>query len=152
MSDSMSDRVNPVSISGKRIMALDVGTVRIGVAVCDELHITVSTRPVIVNDANVMVALQQRLAADRIDVLLVGVPRKVDDTTSPIIETIERFIADVRQHVSIPVVEVDEAFSTQQALAVMRSTSMSKKRRHTKGTKDQVAAAVILREFLDERH
>lgn len=139
------------SLSGKRIMALDVGTVRIGVAVCDELHITVSTRPVIANDASVIQSIQQRIATDRIDLLLIGVPRKVDDVTSPIIETIERFIADVRQHVSIPVVEVDEAFSTQHALSVMRSTAMSRKRRHTKGTKDQVAAAVILREFLDER-
>lgn len=146
----MSECIRDMSMNGKRIMALDVGTVRIGVAVCDEYHITVSTRPVIPNDASVMTSIQQRIAADRIDVLIIGVPRKIDDSSTPIIDTIERFIANVRQHVTIPVLDVDEAFSTRQALSVMRSSSMSKKRRHTKGTKDQVAAAVILREFLDE--
>lgn len=140
----------PVDLQGKRIMALDVGTVRIGVAVCDELHITVSTRPVIANDSRVFETIKERIITDRVQVVAVGVPRKVDDTSSPIIETIERFIQDLRLHVTIPVMEVDEAFSTQRAHAVMRASGVSKKRRQTKGTKDQVAAAVILQELLNE--
>ncbi len=141
-----------VSVHGKRLMALDFGKARIGVAVCDELHIVVSTRPVIVNDASVWDQLQRRIQADRVDVILVGVPRHHDDRSTEIIETIERFIQELRQRTNIPVIEVDEAFSTQNALTVMRSSGMSRKKRHTKGTKDQVAAAVILQEFLHEQH
>lgn len=135
---------------GKRIMALDYGDARIGVAVCDELHIVVSTRPVIPNDANVWDVLARRMADDRIDLVIVGVPRRVDDTTSPIIERCEKFIVDLRERTSIPVMETDEAFSTQRAHEFMRSSGMSKKRRQQKGTKDAVAAAVILNDFLKE--
>ncbi len=143
----MSDR--PV-LDGKRVMALDYGLARIGVAVCDEMHIVVSTRPVIPNDDRLWESLHDRIAADRIDVVAVGVPRRVDDEVTEIIAKIERFITELRQRTELPVIEVDEAFSTQRAFDVMRSSGMRRKKRSTKGTKDQVAAAVILQDLLDE--
>lgn len=139
-----------MTLRGKRIMALDYGDARIGVAVCDELHIVVATRPVIVNDATVWTVIQEKVEADRIDILLVGVPRKIDDSSSPIIERIEAFIVELRRRLSIQIMETDEAFSTQRAHAIMRSTGVSKKRRQQKGTKDAFAAAVILKDFLQE--
>ena len=102
-------------IRGKRLLALDYGDARIGVAVCDELHIVVSTRPVINNDATMWDVLLRRLADDRIDVVIVGVPRKLDDTSSPIIERILSFIDELKQRTDHPVYDVDEAFSTQRA-------------------------------------
>lgn len=131
-------------------MALDYGDARIGVAVCDELHIVVSTRPVIQNDEHVWTSITRRLSDDRIDMIVVGVPRRHDDTTSPIIERCEQFIVELRTRVGVDVIETDEAFSTQRAHEIMRSGGMSKKRRQQKGVKDQVAAAVILRDFLQE--
>lgn len=138
------------SLQGRRIMALDYGRARMGVAVCDEMHIVVSTRPVIINDADVWQRLSERIASDRIDIVAVGVPRRVDEQNTEIIVEIERFIVELRQRTGLPVIEVDEAFSTQRAFDVMRSTGMRKKKRSTKGTKDQVAAAVILQELIDE--
>lgn len=138
------------AIGGKRLAALDYGEARIGVAVCDELHIVVSTRPVINNDASMWDVLMQRLNADRIDIVLVGVPRKHDDTTTPIIEKIEQFIAELRSRTDRPVYDVDEAFSTQRAHQHMRSVGTSKKRRSTKGTKDQIAAAIILQDTIND--
>jgi putative holliday junction resolvase len=135
---------------GKRLMALDYGDARIGVAVCDELHIVVSTRPVIPNDAKVWDAIARRITDDRIDVVIVGVPRRVDDTPSPIIERCEAFILALRERTHIPVIETDEAFSTQRAHEAMRASGMSKKRRQQNGTKDAFAAAVILKDFLQE--
>lgn len=131
-------------------MALDFGKARIGVAVCDEMHIVVSTRPVITNDETVWEQLQERVSRDQIQIVAVGVPRRVDDQTTEIIADIERFIEELRQRIRLPVIEVDEAFSTQRALEVMRSTGMRKKKRSTKGTKDQLAAAVILQDLIDE--
>jgi len=143
----MSDRP---SLTGKRLMALDFGKARIGVAVCDEMHIVVSTRPVITNDETVWEQLQERVSRDQIQIVAVGVPRRVDDQTTEIIADIERFIEELRQRIGLPVIEVDEAFSTQRAFDVMRSTGMRKKKRSTKGTKDQLAAAVILQDLIDE--
>lgn len=137
-------------IRGKRLLALDYGDARIGVAVCDELHIVVSTRPVITNDDRMMATLLQRLIDDRIDVILVGVPRHHDDRTTPIIERIEAFIVAVRARCQQPVFDVDEAFSTQRARELMVANGMKKHRRQQKGTKDAVAAAVILRDVLQE--
>jgi putative Holliday junction resolvase len=137
-------------VQGKRICALDVGMRRIGVAVCDELHITVSTRPVIENDPEtVWTTLQRRLDDDRIGALVVGVPLTHDDRETEIIQAIRAFIAELRQRTDLPVFEVDEAFSTQRAREVMNQM-MKKGRRQQKGTKDVVAAAVILRDVLEE--
>jgi len=138
------------SLRGKRLCALDVGMKRIGVAVCDELHIVVSTRPIIENTPTAIEELQQRCAADRIDALIIGVPRLHDDRVTPIIEAIQQFIERVRQAVSLPVYEADEAFSTKEARSIMVSSGVKKKKRQTTGVKDQMAAAVILRDVLEE--
>jgi putative transcription antitermination factor YqgF len=105
---------------------------------------------VINNDATMWDVLMRRLQDDRIEVVLVGVPRKHDDTSTPIIESIERFITALRVRTDRPVVEVDEAFSTQRAREQMLRAGTSKKRRSTKGTKDQIAAAIILQDVIDE--
>lgn len=139
-----------MTIKGKRLMALDYGDARIGVAVCDELHIVVSTRPVVPNTGQVLDELQRRVVADRIDMVVVGVPRRHDESSSEIIERCLAFIVRLREHLAVDVVETDEAFSTQRAHELMRSSGMSKKRRQQKGVKDQFAAAVILRDFLQE--
>ena len=143
----MSDRQ---TLDGKRVMALDYGKARLGVAVCDEMHIVVSTRPVIPNDARLWDGVIERIAADRIDVVVVGVPRRVDDEVTEIIAEIERFILELRQRIELPVIEVDEAYSTKRAFDVMHASGMRKKKRSTKGTKDQLAAAMILQDLLDE--
>ncbi|MBI2793204.1 MAG: Holliday junction resolvase RuvX [Ignavibacteria bacterium] len=135
---------------GKRIAAIDYGEARIGVAVCDERHIVVSTRPVITNDEKVWEALASRMDTDRIDVVLVGVPRRLDDSSSDIIKHIEQFILELRRRIFLPVFEVDESFSTMKARELMLSVGVKKKRRSAKGTKDAMAAAVILSDVLEE--
>lgn len=139
-----------MDILNKRIAALDYGEARIGMAVCDEFHITVNTRPVINNDDRLWETLLSRLAFERVEIVVVGVPRKVDETTTPIIEKIEQFIVELKSRCPYIVVEMDESFSTARAQQIMRESGMKKKRRATKGTKDAVAAAVILTDFLGE--
>ncbi|CAN5480383.1 Holliday junction resolvase RuvX [soil metagenome] len=143
--------IDPLTVRGKRLAALDYGNARIGVAVCDEMHIVVSTRPVINNDANVLKVLSDRFAMERTDVVLVGVPKLVqEDAETDIIKEIRVFIERLRETLSIPVLETDEAFSSKRAREMMFSTGMKKKRRREKGTKDQLAAAIILKDFLSE--
>lgn len=143
--------IDPLTVRGKRLAALDYGNARIGVAVCDEMHIVVSTRPVIKNDANVLKVLGDRFAMERTDVVLVGVPKLVqEDAETDIIKEIRVFIELLRETLSIPVLETDEAFSSKRAREMMFSTGMKKKRRREKGTKDQLAAAIILKDYLSE--
>lgn len=140
-----------MNLENKRVAAFDFGLKRIGVAVCDEMHIVVSTRPIIENNPlTKWQEIQHRLALDRIEIVLVGVPRKHDNSTSAIIEACEAFITEFRTKVNIPVFEVDESFSTQEARSLMIQNGTKKSKRSAKGTKDQVAAAIILRTALDE--
>ncbi|KAB2895241.1 MAG: Holliday junction resolvase RuvX [Chlorobi bacterium] len=140
----------PDAFAGKRIAALDYGEARIGVAVCDEMHIVVSTRPVVVNNNDVFSALTQRFTEDRIDVVLVGMPYRLDDVKTEIMKSIEVFVEQLRQYITQPVYVVDEAYSTQRARHIMEESGMKQKKRRKKGTKDVVAAAVILRDFIEE--
>lgn len=138
------------SLRGCRLMTLDYGQRRIGVAVCDELHIVVSTRPVVDNTTSLFDDLRAIIERERTQVLLVGVPRLHDERTSPIIQEIEQFIVRLRGAVTIPVFEIDEAFSTKEARQIMVRSGMKQKKRQTKGVKDQVAAAVMLASVLEE--
>lgn len=138
------------SLVNKRLCALDFGLRRIGMAVCDEMHIVVSTRPIIENTSDVFQKLTDCFAADRTEAVIVGVPRHHDDRITPIIETIEKFVTELRIHTSLPVYEADEAFSTKEARSIMIATGVKRKKRQTKGVKDQLAAAVILRDVIDE--
>lgn len=138
------------TLAGKRIAVLDYGDARIGVAVCDEMHIVVATRPVITNVAEtVWLDLQKRLHDDRIDVVLVGVPWLDDGRQTPIITRILSFVEELETRVGMPVYTIDESFSTKKAFDVMRTSGMKKNQRETKGKKDEVAAAVMLRDYLE---
>lgn len=140
------------SLVGKRIMALDYGQRRIGVAVCDEMHILVSTRDVLENTTSTVQELLDRLQRERIEVLVIGVPQHHDDRTTPIIQEIMEFIERVRLACPLPVYAVDEAFSTKEARLRMVHSGMKQKQRRAKGVKDQFAAAIILETLLNELH
>lgn len=137
-------------LAGLRIAVLDYGEARIGVAVCDEMHIVVSTRPAIGNVAvSVWADLLERLHDDRINVVMVGVPWLDDGRTSPIIERILDFIEELKKRIDLPIHELDESFSTKRAFEVMRESGMKKHQRQAKGKKDEVSAAVMLRDYLE---
>ncbi len=142
--------LNADLIRGKRLMALDYGERRTGVAVCDEMHIVVSSRPVLETDDTIIERVLQLAERERVEVIIVGVPMYHDGRVTPIITAIESFVERLRQASSIPVVTADEAFSTRDARSIMVASGMKKKKRQTKGIKDQVAAAVILQRVLDE--
>lgn len=137
-------------LHGKRIAAFDYGDARIGMAVCDELHITVSTKPVIENNANVWDAILAALREYRVDVVFVGVPRLLHGESSATIEKIERFIDAFKVKTSIPVFETDESFTTKRAKELMVANGKKKKQRQAKGAKDAMAAAIMLQDILDE--
>ena len=144
------NRVSSEIIRGKRLMALDYGQSRTGVAVCDQMHIVVSSRPVLATDEHLIANLLRQADSDRIDVIIVGVPEHHDGRVTPIIEAIYEFVAALTASTDLMIVTADEAFSTKDARAIMVSAGMKKKKRQTKGVKDQVAAAVILQRVLDE--
>lgn len=135
---------------GKRLMAIDYGERRTGIAVCDEMHIVVSSRPLILTSPSIVKDVLQLAISDRVEVIIVGMPLMHDERVTPIMETIRAFVMQLQELSSIPVYTADEAFSTSEARQIMIASGMKRKKRQTKGVKDQVAAAVILKRVLVE--
>ena len=132
-----------------RVMAVDYGTKAIGLAICDELQLTV--RPLTTSRSPELTQAPERigqLAADyEIGTLAVGLPLNMDGTRGEAVEKVERFVAELRQHVSVPIVMIDERLTSFEADQILREMGVSLKER--KARSDEYAAALILQDYLD---
>ena len=138
-------------LKGKRIAALDFGTKRIGLAVTDELHITISPRDILLTEApELWDNIRRFIQIERLGAIVVGIPIREDGSKTSIVKRIEKFILKLKVEIEIPIIEYDESFSTQAAFQTMIAGGMKKKQRQQKGMKDKIAAAVILRYFLED--
>lgn len=135
---------------GKRICALDYGRVRIGVAVCDAMHIVVSTRSALVNEGDIINKIIERCNEDRIEALVIGMPFRKDNQESAMTREVQAFVNRLRERIDLPVFVSDESYSSVRASRVMLQSGVSKKRRRAKGTTDSFAAAIILDDVLEE--
>jgi putative pre-16S rRNA nuclease len=138
-------------IAGKRIAGIDYGKKRVGVAVADEMHITASPRKtLIVTEDSFWEDLLDMLEFDRIGAIVVGVPYRLDDKNQKWINEIKEFIKDLTEKSSLPVYEYDESYSSKRAVSTMIEIGKKKKKRAKKGSTDMIAAAIILRDFMNE--
>ncbi len=137
----------------KRVMAVDPGMKRIGIALCDALHITVSPLEVLAMDTHAEETIVHLARQNDVAVIVMGIPER--STPSAMTLFAEEFALRlemllIEKNSSIAVVRFDESFSTRHAFQAMHSVGMKKKKRETKGTKDMIAACVILQHFLEE--
>lgn len=138
-----------------RILALDVGRRRIGMAISDPSGML--ARPlgtVTVGDTDapdLMAAEIARLRADDdgLEAVVVGLPRRLDGTRSEQTTAVEAFIAELRLRVDLPLVTEDERLSSHEAESRLAIRQKDWKKR--KAQLDAAAAAVILQDYLDRR-
>ncbi|MDD2485306.1 MAG: Holliday junction resolvase RuvX [bacterium] len=133
----------------KRILGLDIGDRRIGVAVSDELMLTaqpveVIHRALLENDLESIAKL-----ADMYDVRLVvvGMPLMLDRTVGRQAEKVQQFVEKLKKRLDIPVETIDERLSTSMAERVMIDAGVRRKKRRQHI--DALAAAGILQVFID---
>lgn len=133
-----------------RVLGIDYGLRRVGVAVSDEgarlarplKVITVSARRSLLED---LAALVREFTPGTI---VVGHPRRLDGSPGTLAATVEEFAARVEQRFGVPVILWDERLTTQAATEKLREAGM--RRRKRRAMVDQAAAAVILQDYLDE--
>ncbi len=135
----------------KRILGLDVGERRIGVALSDELGwtaqgLTVIERRNVAEDVRRLVALVREHSCGQV---VVGLPRRTDGRIGPEAEAVQAFGRRLAQAAGVPIVYWDERFSTAQAEHTLLQAGVSRARRRQ--VIDQVAASVILQAYLDRR-
>lgn len=127
-------------------MAIDPGTKRVGIAISDALRIVAT--PLTVVDADGAVDHIRSLCEEyRPDLVIVGLPVSLSGTEGPSAARSRAFADTLREAISTPVELVDERFTTTTAESALLEAGM--KRRDRRQTVDKVAAAVILRNYLD---
>ncbi|MGQ0847781.1 MAG: Holliday junction resolvase RuvX [Actinomycetota bacterium] len=131
---------------GGRILGVDHGSRRVGVAVSDSLHIT--AQPLEVVERNRAVARIVELASRyEVDTIVVGLPTSLDGTERMAATAARAFAADLGAATGLPVEMVDERFTSSTAEKVMLEGGIRRRRRRQ--NIDKVAAAIILQTFLD---
>ncbi len=138
-------------LKNKRLASIDFGLKRVGLAVCDPMHITVSTRPVLDYTAeDFWKNLQNFFEKEHIEAIIVGAPYNFNNKSSNILSKVLEFVKALKEKTALEIILYDESYSSKKASSVMLEIGMKKKQRQKKGNADRIAAAVILREFLNE--
>ncbi len=132
-----------------RVLALDHGTKRIGVAVSDELKMIAQPLEFIPAEPfeAVVSRLQAILAEKPCELILVGMPRNMDGTYGPAAEKVREFVARLRETIPTPLRTWDERLTSAQANRVMIEGNVRRDDRKQKV--DAMAAAILLQSFLD---
>ncbi len=131
-----------------RILAIDYGLKRTGIAVTDPLQIIASALTTI-ESAKIFTFLAEYIKKEAVELILIGDPRNLDDSPTDISEDVHRVIKIMQQKFpKIPVKTVDERYSSLMASRAMIDMNMKKSRRREKGMVDQVAATMMLQEYL----
>lgn len=138
-------------IIGKRLIGIDFGLKRVGIAIADQFHITVSPKATLdFQDESFWTKLLLIIRNEQVGACVVGVPIHSNITTSSISAELQAFINRLTEVSNLPIFTYDESFSSAEAKSTMREIGRKKKNRSTKGELDKVAAAIILRDFLNQ--
>ena len=134
-----------------RILALDYGLKRTGIAVTDPLRIiataleTVETEKLI----NYLIAYFQK---EPVDQLVVGMPRRLNNEDTDMTPHVRQLVVQLKQKFpEKPVALIDERFTSSIARQTMISGGMKKKDRRVKGNVDKISATLILQSYLESR-
>jgi putative holliday junction resolvase len=131
----------------RRLLALDPGERRIGVAVSDELAFYAHPRTaILVRGAAAIEAIALIVSEEGIDEVVVGRPLSLSGAESAQTRTARRFVDTLRDRLSVPVTQWDERLSSVQAARTVRAGA-----RRRSGDLDSAAAAVVLQAVLDSR-
>jgi putative holliday junction resolvase len=133
---------------GKRVLALDYGTKRIGVALSDELGWTAQpletlNRRTLDRDIAHIAAL---VGMYEVRHVLLGFPLQLDGREGPAIQAMREFQARLEQGVPVPVILWDERLTTKSAEDLLIAADVSRKKR--KGVVDRIAASILLQSYL----
>jgi putative holliday junction resolvase len=132
-----------------RILALDHGSKRIGVAVSDETRTIAQPLEYIPAGpfADFLARLRQLIREKEIGLILVGLPRNMDGSYGPAAEKVQTFVAALRDAVVVPVETLDERLTSAQANRVLIQGGVRRAKRKEKV--DKMAAAILLQSYLD---
>jgi putative Holliday junction resolvase len=133
----------------QRILGIDYGSKRIGVAVTDPLRIIAKGITVVSNSPSTMMELKRLVEEYDVRQVVVGMPFTLKGEKGQKAEEVERFISQLEKELNVSVIRFDERFTSRAAHETMIAMGVKKKKRQIKGNIDMTAAALILQEYLE---
>ena len=132
-----------------RILAIDHGTKRMGVAVSDELGMIAQPLEFIPAEpfAKFLDRLKEILREKQVELILVGMPRNMDGSYGPAALKVQEFVAVLKDAVAIPIKTLDERLTSVQAHRFLTEAEVRGRQRKEKV--DKSAAAILLQSYLD---
>jgi putative Holliday junction resolvase len=132
-----------------RILSIDYGNKRVGLAVTDPLKI-IATRLTTVSADEIWRFLSDYFTREEVELVLVGYPRQLNNEPSDAIRYINPFLKKFRQiYPGMPIQQMDERFTSKLAFKTMIDAGVKKKERQNKATIDGVSATIILQSYLE---
>lgn len=132
-----------------RILALDYGKVRTGIAVTDELQLIASGLTT-VETKDLIPFLDDYFKREQVERIVVGLPKQMDNTPSESEALIQEFLKKMMaKFPTYPVERQDERFTSKMAVQSMLDSGMKKKKRQDKALVDEISATLILQAYLN---
>ncbi len=134
-----------------RILSIDYGLKRTGIAVTDPLQI-IATGLATVETMRLMPFLREYLAREQVEKIIIGDPRNLDDSPTDATPLVDKFVKAFEKHFPhIPILRVDERYSSKMAKDAMLEMGLKKQQRRQKGLVDEIAATILLQEYLQSK-
>jgi putative Holliday junction resolvase len=131
-----------------RILSIDYGGKRTGLAVTDPLKI-IATGLCTVETPKLSAFLKDYFSREQVEQVIIGMPVNWDDSATHATPLVQKFIKDFQKNFpSIPIQEVDERFTSKLASQAMLQMGLKKKQRQNKSMLDEIAATIMLQEYL----
>ena len=134
-----------------RILAIDYGLKRTGIAITDELQIIASGLTTIASETAI-VFLKDYFTKENVAKVLIGEPKQMNGQPSESTAIIEKFVALFHKNFhEMKVERVDERFTSKMAFQTMIDSGLSKKQRQNKGLIDEISATIMLQDYLSQK-
>ena len=130
-----------------RILAIDFGTKRTGIAVTDELQLIASGLTT-VNTKELLPFLKEYLTKEDVELIILGEPKRLNNVASDVEVNIKKFRESLEKITPIPIKRIDERFTSKMAAQTMLDSGLKKKQRKNKALLDEISASLILQSYL----
>jgi putative Holliday junction resolvase len=134
-----------------RILAIDYGKKRVGIAVTDQLQI-IANGLITIGVEEIFTFLKTYTQREKVELFLVGKPKQMNYTDSSACEYIEPFVEKLeKEFTDIPIKRIDERFTSKMAFQTMIDAGLNRKKRQNKALIDTISATIMLQSYLESR-
>ncbi len=132
-----------------RILSIDYGLKRTGIAVTDPLQI-IATGLATIESTKLIPFLKDYFGKELVEKIIIGMPKNWDDSDTHATPLVEKAIRELKKHFPLlPIETVDERFTSKMAKEAMLEMGLKKMQRRNKALVDEIAATIMLQEYLN---